>query len=98
MGAAEGSCPMAPPGRTPRSHNRAVQPTSVPDSDKRRGLRRMKAVAGGFLLVATVVYLLTRWQEAAGAGALHSYVLAAAEASMVGDLADWFGVTSLFTR
>src|SRR5690554_5879160 len=96
MGAAEGSCPMAPPGRTPRRHNRAVQPTSVPDSDKRRGLRRMKAVAGGFLLVATVVYLLTRWQEAAGAGAWVGYVRAAAEGGMVGALADWFAVTALF--
>jgi uncharacterized membrane-anchored protein YjiN (DUF445 family) len=89
---------MAPPGRTPCRHNRAVQPTSVPDSDKRRGLRRMKAVAGGFLLVATVVYLLTRWQEAAGAGAWVGYVRAAAEAGMVGALADWFAVTALFRR
>ncbi|GAB2656293.1 DUF445 domain-containing protein [Saccharopolyspora gloriosae] len=74
--------------------------TAVPDSDelKRRALRRMKAVAGGLLLAATVIYVIARWQENAGAAAWVGYVRAAAEAGMVGALADWFAVTALFRR
>jgi uncharacterized membrane-anchored protein YjiN (DUF445 family) len=63
---------------------------------KQRDLRRMKAVATGFLLGATVVYLLARWQESAGAPGWVGFVRAAAEAGMVGALADWFAVTALF--
>jgi len=51
----------------------------------------MKLVAAGFLVVATGVYVLAR---VVGAG----YVAAAAEAGMVGGLADWFAVTALFRR
>ncbi|RRO13284.1 DUF445 domain-containing protein [Saccharopolyspora rhizosphaerae] len=58
----------------------------------------MKAVATAFLLVATAVYFFARWQENAGAGAWVGYVRAAAEAGMVGALADWFAVTALFRR
>ncbi|QRP45564.1 DUF445 domain-containing protein [Amycolatopsis sp. FDAARGOS 1241] len=63
---------------------------------KKRGLRRMKLVALAFLLGATVVFLLTSWAEAAGWPAWVGYVRAAAEAGMVGALADWFAVTALF--
>ena len=63
---------------------------------KQRDLRRMKAVATGFLLGATIVYLLARWQESLGAPAWVGFVGAAAEAGMVGALADWFAVTALF--
>ncbi|HEY5858505.1 MAG TPA: DUF445 family protein [Aldersonia sp.] len=56
----------------------------------------MKAVATGFLVFATVVYLFCRWQETRGAGAWVGYVRAASEAGMVGALADWFAVTALF--
>ncbi|MBC2639506.1 MULTISPECIES: DUF445 domain-containing protein [unclassified Rhodococcus (in: high G+C Gram-positive bacteria)] len=66
------------------------------DDAKRRDLRRMKTVATGFLVFATVVYLLCRWQESRGAGAWVGYVRAASEAGMVGALADWFAVTALF--
>ncbi|NLG56356.1 MAG: DUF445 family protein [Rhodococcus sp.] len=68
------------------------------DTTKRRELRRMKAVATGFLLVATVIYLYCRWQESRGAGEWVGYVRAASEAGMVGALADWFAVTALFRR
>lgn len=54
----------------------------------------MKAVAGGLLLLAGLVWLLC---ELYGDG--HEwvgYVKATAEASMVGALADWFAVTALF--
>ena len=70
---------------------------------KRRGVRRMKLLAAGLLLAATVVYGLARWAEAA-AGADSAvanwagYIAAAAEAGMVGALADWFAVTALFRR
>ncbi|NKT44249.1 DUF445 family protein [Rhodococcus hoagii] len=66
------------------------------DPEKRRDLRKMKLVATGFLVFATVVYLFCRWQETQGAGAWVGYVRAASEAGMVGALADWFAVTALF--
>src|SRR5689334_1157582 len=68
------------------------------DAQRRRGLRRMKAVALGFLLGATVVYLVCTWAQSQGASAAPwiGYVRAAAEAGMVGALADWFAVTALF--
>ncbi|WP_170970646.1 DUF445 domain-containing protein [Streptomyces zhaozhouensis] len=68
------------------------------DEAKRRGLRRMKAVATGLLVVVAVVYALATWAEHSGAGAWAGYVAAAAEAGMVGALADWFAVTALFRR
>ena len=61
------------------------------DAERRAGLRRMRTVATGLLVVAAVVYLLTREQD----GFL-GFVNAGAEASMVGAIADWFAVTALF--
>ena len=55
----------------------------------------MKATASGALAVATVVYVLARWQSGRGAG-WAGYVEAASEAAMIGALADWFAVTALF--
>jgi uncharacterized membrane-anchored protein YjiN (DUF445 family) len=69
---------------------------SPADEERRRGVRRMKLIATGFLLAATVVYALAKWAGSAGAGAWAGYVAAAAEAGMVGALADWFAVTALF--
>lgn len=67
------------------------------DEDRRRSLRRMKMVALGFLLAATVIFLVCTWVQKAGtAGPWVGYVRAAAEAGMVGALADWFAVTALF--
>ena len=57
----------------------------------------MKAVALGFLIGASMVFLGCRWAQAEGvAAAWVGYVAAAAEAGMVGALADWFAVTALF--
>ncbi|WP_052398195.1 DUF445 domain-containing protein [Streptomyces sp. NRRL F-5123] len=67
-----------------------------PDADRRRGVRRMKLIATGFLAVATAVYALAKWADASGAGTWAGYVAAAAEAGMVGAMADWFAVTALF--
>lgn len=67
------------------------------DGLRLRDLRRMKVVALSFLLGATVVFLLCRWAQADGAAPTWvGYVGAAAEAGMVGALADWFAVTALF--
>lgn len=57
----------------------------------------MKLVALSFLIGATGVFLACRWAQAHGSvGAWVGYVGAAAEAGMVGALADWFAVTALF--
>jgi uncharacterized membrane-anchored protein YjiN (DUF445 family) len=69
----------------------------VADAERRRALRRMKVVALSFLVGATGVFLGCRWLQAGGgAAAWVGYVRAAAEAGMVGALADWFAVTALF--
>lgn len=69
---------------------------TLDDPAKVRDLRRMKAVAAGFLLVATVVYVLCLVLGRDGAPTWVGYVQSAAEAGMVGGLADWFAVTALF--
>ncbi|MGC4111093.1 MAG: DUF445 domain-containing protein [Nocardioides sp.] len=61
------------------------------DERRRRGLRRMRTLALGLLLLAAAVYLLTLDH-----GGFLGYVNAGAEASMVGAIADWFAVTALF--
>ena len=67
------------------------------DAERRVGLRRMKMVALGFLIGASCIFLVCRWAQAHGAAAVWvGYVGAAAEAGMVGALADWFAVTALF--
>ncbi|WP_454786310.1 DUF445 domain-containing protein [Mycobacterium antarcticum] len=71
---------------------------SAADAERRRGLRNMKLVALSFLLGATVVFLVSTWAQSQGAPGWVGYVRAAAEAGMVGALADWFAVTALFTH
>ncbi|MFH8347152.1 DUF445 domain-containing protein [Streptomyces sp. NPDC018045] len=73
-------------------------PYSPADEEKRRGVRRMKTLATCLLLGVALVYALATWAKAAGAGGWAGYVAAAAEAGMVGALADWFAVTALFKR
>ena len=68
------------------------------DEEKRHGVRRMKTIATGLLGLASVVFALATWAKASGAGAWAGYLAAAAEAGMVGALADWFAVTALFRR
>nr|WP_179519483.1 DUF445 domain-containing protein [Nocardioides perillae] len=51
----------------------------------------MRTVAVSLLVLAAVVYLLTRGQDG-----VWGFVNAGAEASMVGAIADWFAVTALF--
>ncbi|MFJ3716843.1 DUF445 domain-containing protein [Streptomyces sp. NPDC090057] len=66
------------------------------DEERRRGVRRMKLTATGLLLFVALVYVLARLATHQGAGPWAGYVAAAAEAGMVGALADWFAVTALF--
>jgi uncharacterized membrane-anchored protein YjiN (DUF445 family) len=66
------------------------------DDQRRRALRRMKLVALSFLIGATVVFLGCAFAQSHGAASWVGYVRAAAEAGMVGALADWFAVTALF--
>lgn len=61
------------------------------DLARRQSLRRMRATATGLLVLALVVFVLTHGREGAW-----GYVHAAAEAGMVGAIADWFAVTALF--
>lgn len=51
--------------------------------------RRMKIWAGGLLVLVTVLAGIAKWAH-------WEYVLAFAEAAMVGALADWFAVSALF--
>jgi uncharacterized membrane-anchored protein YjiN (DUF445 family) len=64
---------------------------SAADQVRRRGLRQMRMVALSLLVLAAVIYVATL-HLTGGWG----YVNAAAEAAMVGALADWFAVTALF--
>lgn len=68
------------------------------DEEKRRGVRRMKTMATGLLLLVALVYVLATWAKNEGVSGWPGFVAAAAEAGMVGALADWFAVTALFKR
>ena len=61
---------------------------------KRRALTRNRRLAGGLLLMAIFVFLTMQLIDAPGFAA--RLVIAAAEAAIVGGLADWFAVTALF--
>jgi uncharacterized membrane-anchored protein YjiN (DUF445 family) len=71
----------------------------VPDAQRRRDLRRMKVVTLGLLGSAVVVFLVClRVEHALGddVPGWVFYLRTAAEAGVVGGLADWFAVTALF--
>ena len=86
----------APSAARPSFAESLVGADTVADAERRRGLRRMKVVALSFLVGATVIFLLCTWAQSNGAAPWVGYVRAAAEAGMVGALADWFAVTALF--
>ena len=77
-----------PPSPPPIS---LITPDPGMDEARRRGLRRMRTVAVGLLLLAACVYVATL-----GRDGFWGFVNAGAEASMVGAIADWFAVTALF--
>lgn len=72
-------------------------PDPATEAQRRAELRKHKAIATGLLIIAACIYVTMRWLEFHGnTGAWIGYVRAAAEAGMVGALADWFAVTALF--
>lgn len=68
------------------------------EAERRRTLRRYQALATGLLLLAAAIFIACTWAQHAQehSWAWLGYVRAAAEAGMVGGLADWFAVTALF--
>ncbi|MDQ2846633.1 MAG: DUF445 domain-containing protein [Actinomycetota bacterium] len=78
----------------------SVQPSasitdlSPMDEVRRQGLARMKLFATGLLGAMVVVFVISWLLQ--GAHPWAAYIRAAAEAGMVGALADWFAVTALF--
>jgi uncharacterized membrane-anchored protein YjiN (DUF445 family) len=62
--------------------------------ERMQALRRMKLVATGMLVGAAAVFVVC--VTLGDRHGLWGYLQAAAEASMVGGLADWFAVTALF--
>lgn len=78
-----------------RSSMRLSQ-TADGDAERARELRRMRAFAGGLLLLMLTVYILAQWIAGRYAVPGLSYIEAFAEAAMIGAIADWFAVTALF--
>ena len=70
--------------------------TATADEQRRRDLTRMKVIATGLIAVAAVVYVFAARWERSGGPEWVGYLAAAAEAAMIGGLADWFAVTALF--
>jgi uncharacterized membrane-anchored protein YjiN (DUF445 family) len=88
-----GPLPPAEPPRPDDAASLALQP--IKDEElKREQLEQMKRRATGLLLLAFVVFAVTRVLESRYPWL--GYIRATAEASMVGGLADWFAVTALF--
>lgn len=72
-------------------------PSPTNEAERRRVLRNHKIAVTSLLGVAAVIFLACSWAQSQGATAAWiGYVRAAAEAGMVGGLADWFAVTALF--
>jgi len=83
---------LASPGGT----TDASAATAAADAVRRRRLVRMKLFATALLVLMAAIFVVC-WLLQDAHPAL-GYVRAAAEAGMVGALADWFAVTALFRR
>jgi uncharacterized membrane-anchored protein YjiN (DUF445 family) len=88
---ATSSATTAERASTQRAPIPLITPDPGADEARRRGLRQMRTVAVGLLVLAAVVYVATLDQHG-----FWGFVNAGAEASMVGAIADWFAVTALF--
>lgn len=74
-------------------------PSAEVEAEKRAQLARYKLLATGLLVFAAVVFITCQVVEhTTDVGPWIGYVRAAAEAGMVGGLADWFAVTALFRQ
>jgi uncharacterized membrane-anchored protein YjiN (DUF445 family) len=74
--------------------NAAPNTEPIDDATRQLLLRRMKRVATGLLVVATLIFIGAHLLEPSYPWL--AYVRATAEAAMIGGLADWFAVTALF--
>ncbi len=75
--------------------NRAIR-TAAAGEPPPAALVRMRLVATGMLVAMAILFLVARAALRSGHAAGWGFVLAFAEAAMVGGLADWFAVTALF--
>ena len=67
------------------------------EAERRETLRKYKTTMTSLLVVMAVIFLSCSWWQSHGTAPVWvGYVRAAAEAGMVGGLADWFAVTALF--
>ena len=74
-----------------------MMPTPSNEAERRRVLHRHKVAVTSLLALMAVIFIACSWAQSRGNGAAWiGYVRAAAEAGMVGGLADWFAVTALF--
>ncbi len=71
-----------------------AQRAALPRTEQLVPLSRMKWVATSVLVLAAATFVLTYFIGEGGSAAL--FVRAAAEAAVIGGLADWFAVTALF--
>lgn len=73
-------------------------PSPEVEAQRRRTLRNHKIFVTALLIVAAIIFLACSWwqNQEGGAPTWVGYVRAAAEAGMIGGLADWFAVTALF--
>jgi len=71
-----------------------VLPPVLDDATRQRNLDQMKWRASALLVVSAAVFLVASYFE--NGAAWIGYVRAAAEAAVIGGLADWFAVTALF--
>ena len=84
-------------------HGTSISRLAVPgpspevEAERRRSLQIHKTWVTGLLVLAAVIYIACEWWiTRGGVAGWAPYVRAAAEAGMVGGLADWFAVTALF--
>ncbi len=92
---------ISEPGETPAKAD--TLPAAMPgmsaeaEAARRQALRKHQAFATGLLILAAIIFLACSWWQSTGAApGWIGYVRAAAEAGMVGGIADWFAVTALF--
>ncbi|MDY5841067.1 MAG: DUF445 family protein [Corynebacterium camporealensis] len=73
-------------------------PSPEVEAQRRKTLFRHKFFVTALLVIAAIIFLACSWwqNQSGGAPVWVGYVRAAAEAGMVGGLADWFAVTAIF--
>ena len=77
--------------------NAFALPTPSNEEERRATLRKHKIFVTSLLVLMAAIFLSCSWWQSRGEAPVWvGYVRAAAEAGMVGGLADWFAVTALF--